>query len=491
MTTLSSPLATPAPPTGEGVTFPPGFTWGAATAAFQIEGAAAEDGRTASIWDTFARAPGAVLGGDTGDVACDHYHRMPADVALMRELNLASYRFSTSWARVCPDGGSLNRSGTDFYERLVDELLAAGIRPWLTLYHWDLPQALEDRGGWLERDTAERFRDYAVALHGVLGDRVPVWTTLNEPFCSAFLGYTGGQHAPGRQEGVAGMVAGHHLLLAHGLTIEALRTAGTEADLGITLNMTVADPHDPEEPADRDAARRVDAQFNRFFLDPVLRGSYPADLLADTARLPWRGGGWLDVVRDGDLALVSQPLDVLGVNFYQGDAYAGRDVAVEPDGGVEHPARPTSSPFVGGGIVVPGRGLPRTSIGWEVEPSGLTRLLLRLREDYGAALPPLVITENGAAFHDVVDADGEVRDPARLAYVRDHLLALHAAMEQGVDVRGYYVWSLLDNYEWAYGYAQRFGVVHVDYDTQVRTPKASARWYAEVARTGIVPAGRD
>jgi beta-glucosidase len=279
--------------------FPAHFVWGAATAAYQIEGAVAADGRTPSIWDTFSRVPGAVVDGDTGDIACDHYRLMPDDVVLMKELGLDSYRFSVAWPRVRPDGGAVNEAGLDFYRRLVDELLAADIQPWLTLYHWDLPQALEDAGGWTNRDTAHRFVDFAQSVYDAVGDRVPTITTLNEPWCSAFLGYTGGQHAPGRREGAAGLVAAHHLLLGHGLVVQSLREQGAAADLGITLNFTVADPHDPDDPLDRDAARRVDGLHNRLFLDAVLRGEYPADVLADTADLAFAGRPWHDVVRDG------------------------------------------------------------------------------------------------------------------------------------------------------------------------------------------------
>ncbi|MCD4527427.1 GH1 family beta-glucosidase [Nocardioides sp. cx-173] len=475
--------------TGQGaeLRFPPDFLWGAATASFQIEGATGEDGRTPSIWDTFARVPGAVVNGDTGDVACDHYHRMPQDVALMKSLHLRSYRFSVAWPRVRPDAGPLNPAGLDFYARLVDELLAHDIRPWMTLYHWDLPQTLEDAGGWTNRDTAYRFADYALSVYDALGDRVPVWTTLNEPWCSAFLGYTGGQHAPGRQEGVAGLVAAHHLMLGHGLVVDELRRRGTTAELGITLNCTVADAHDPDDEADRDAARRIDALHNRVFLDPILTGRYPTDLLADTAGLAWAGRPWTEVVHDGDLALIGTPLDLLGINYYKGDAVSGHP---HPDTtGVDgaHAERPTRTPFVGcEDVTFPSRGLPRTAMGWEVQPEGLTRLLKRIDADYDA--PPLYVTENGAAYDDEVDAEGRVHDPERVAYVVAHLAAVHAAIADGVDVRGFFQWSLLDNYEWAFGYEKRFGIVHVDYETQVRTPKSSALLYAETARTGNLQA---
>jgi beta-glucosidase len=486
---MTSPTTTTAPATPGQLAFPTDFLWGAATAAYQIEGAVAEDGRTPSIWDTFSRVPGAVLGGDTGDIACDHYHRMPEDVALMRSLNLNAYRFSTAWPRVRPDGGAVNQAGIDFYSRLVDELLGSGITPWVTLYHWDLPQALEDAGGWTNRDTAYRFADYALSLYDALGDRVPYWTTMNEPWCSAFLGYTGGQHAPGRQEGVAGVVAAHHLMLGHGLVVDELRRRETTARLGITLNLTVADPFDPAEPADVDAARRIDGFWNRVFLDPIFRGRYADDLAQDTAGMTFAGKQWQDFVHDGDLALISTPLDVLGVNYYHGDAACGRpvdDPAQLLGSRIEHAPRPVRTPHPGcDDVSFPRRGLPVTGMDWEVQPEGLTRLLLRLRDEY--AVPPVYITENGAAYDDEVGPDGTVDDAGRLDFIDAHLRATHAAIEQGVDVRGYFAWSLLDNYEWAYGYRQRFGIVHVDYDTQVRTPKASARYYAEAARAGALP----
>ncbi|WP_051218357.1 GH1 family beta-glucosidase [Nocardioides insulae] len=463
--------------------FPPGFLWGAATASYQIEGAVDVDGRSPSVWDTFARVPGAVLGGDTGDIACDHYHRYREDVALMKRLGLDSYRFSVAWPRVRPDGGAVDQRGLDFYRRLVDELLEHDIAPWVTLYHWDLPQALEDAGGWTRRDTAYRFLDYALSVYDALGDRVPYWTTLNEPFCSAFLGYTGGQHAPGRQDGVAGMVAAHHLLLGHGLAAEALRERGVGQDgtrLGLTLNFTVPDPFDPEDELDRDAARRVDGQFNRLFADAVLLGRYPEDIVADTTPLDWQGGSWTDVIEDGDLSLISAPLDVLGVNYYQGNAVSGRPQDDEAGTAAAQPSRPTASQFVAGeDITFPRRDLPVTGLDWEVQPDGLTRLLRRLATDYD--VPPMYITENGAAYPDTVSADGGVHDAERTAYVVDHLRAVHAAIQEGVDVRGYFAWSLLDNFEWAYGYDQRFGLVYVDYETQERIPKDSALAYARIA----------
>ncbi|QBR93237.1 GH1 family beta-glucosidase [Nocardioides euryhalodurans] len=457
---------------GASVTLPPDFTWGVATASYQIEGAVAEDGRTPSIWDTFCRVPGAVAHGDTGDVACDHYHRMEEDVATMAALGVGSYRFSVAWPRVRPDAGPVNPAGLDFYDSLVDTLLRHDIAPWLTLYHWDLPQTLEDAGGWTVRATADRFVEYAVAVHERLGDRVPVWTTLNEPWCSAFLGYTNGRHAPGRREGAAGLRAAHHLLLAHGRATTELRARGAET-LGITLNLTVADPADPADAADVDAARRIDSLHNRLFLDPITRAAYPEDLLADTEHL-----GWTDVVHDGDLEAIAAPIDVLGVNYYRGDQVSGHPDA-EPDEG-------QPSPFVGSEHVsFPSRGLPRTAMDWEVQPEGLTRLLVRLHDDHPGL--PLVVTENGAAYDDSQAPDGSVDDPERVAYLDSHVRAVAAARDAGADVRGYFAWSFLDNFEWAEGYAKRFGLVHVDYPTQRRTPKASAHWYAELCRTGRLP----
>jgi beta-glucosidase len=464
------------PVTTGAVTFPPGFLWGAATAAYQIEGAAHEDGRTPSIWDTFAHTPGAVANGDHGDIACDHYHRMPDDVALMAELGLTSYRFSVAWPRIQPGGGEVNPQGLAFYDRLVDELLGHGIDPWLTLYHWDLPQALEDAGGWTNRDTAYRFADMATSAYDALGDRVPVWTTLNEPWCSAFLGYTAGVHAPGREEGAAGLVAAHHLLLGHGLVLDALG-GRDEVSWGISLNFTVADPV-ADEPVHVEAARRIDGLHNRFFLDAVLRGEYPADVLRDTEHL-----GWQHVVRDGDLALIGAPIDVLGVNYYHGDAISGVTLPAAT-GLAASPGRPGSSPFPGAEHVsVAPRDLPRTAMGWEVQPDGLRRLLVRLQEQ-GA--PTMYVTEFGAAYEDHV-VDGVVDDQDRLAFLDAYLRSVREAMEQGADVGGVFVWSFLDNFEWAYGYDKRFGIVHVDYATQARTPKSSARWYADVARTGSLP----
>ncbi len=457
-----------------GLTFPDGFSWGAATAAFQIEGATAEDGRTDSIWDVFCREPGRVLGGDTGDVACDHYHRVPEDIALLAELGLDTYRFSTAWPRIRPDGGPVNQKGLDFYSRLVDELLGKGIKPWLTLYHWDLPQALEDQGGWTNRDTAYRFADYAQTVHDALGDRVPTWTTLNEPWCSSLLAYGAGAHAPGRTDPRAAVAALHHLLLGHGLAVQVLRDGGVgtggvgdsigSGSVGITLNLSPVDPADPSSEADREVARRVDGLQNRVFLDPVLRGRYPEDVWADLT--PY---GLPDLVQDGDLDTIGGPIDVLGVNYYY-------TLTMRAD---TEPHLPTTWIGAENAVDTP-EGLPTTEMGWEIEPSGLHAMLVRLHKEYAGT--PVVITENGAAFDDQVASDGAVHDEDRRAFLEGHLRACHQAIADGVDLRGYLAWSLMDNFEWAFGYSKRFGIVRVDYDTQRRTVKDSARWYAQVVR---------
>lgn len=476
--------------------FPEGFLFGAATAAYQIEGAAFEDGRTASIWDHFSRVPGAVIGGDTGDVACDHYHRYADDVALMQRLGLQTYRFSVSWSRVCPDGGPVNRAGLDFYRRLVDELRDADILPWLTLYHWDLPQALEELGGWTVRDTSERFLDYALAVHDALGDRVGIWTTLNEPWCSSFLSYTAGIHAPGRFSAADGARAAHHLLLAHGSTVQALRERDAALQLGITLNLTVAEPADPQDPADIDAARRIDGQFNRWFLDPIFRGAYPADILADyRARQPEALAALESAIRPGDLATIATPIDFLGVNYYHGE-YVGAAAPETPVAAGDAPTdRKVGSPWpVGEDIHWHDRGLPRTVMHWEVQPEGLTTLLERVWRDYAQdAQTVLYVTENGAAYDDVVvqGASGPaVPDIERAAFLREHLRAVLTAIKGGVDVRGYFYWSLLDNYEWAWGYQKRFGIVYVDYETQERIPKDSALEYARIIKERALPSAR-
>jgi len=456
--------------------FPQDFLFGVATAAYQIEGAAHEDGRKDSIWDAFARVPGAVVDAHNGDVACDHYHRYADDVELMASLGLQTYRFSTSWSRVRPDGGPVNQKGLDFYSRLVDSLLEKNIKPWLTLYHWDLPQALEEKGGWVNRDTAYLFAEYALDMHSALGDRVDAWTTLNEPWCSSFLSYIGGEHAPGIQEPEKGLAAGHHLLLAHGLAIQELRKADAGLQLGITLNLTVPDPVDPTNPADVDAARKVDGQFNRFFLDPIFRGSYPDDLRADLAHLNWEHN-----IHEGDLEIISTPIDALGVNYYHGEALSATPPVDAQMTTMAPSERTKRSPFPATeGVYWHMRGLPVTAMDWEVQPEGLTRLLRRVKDEYTGTAVKLYVTENGAAYNDVVEADGSINDVDRAEFLRLHLDAILDAIDDGVDVYGYFYWSLMDNYEWAWGYHKRFGIVRVDYDTLERTPKLSAHEYKRI-----------
>jgi beta-glucosidase len=453
---------------------PKDFLLGAATAAYQIEGAAHDDGRTPSIWDTFSHTPGRTRNGDTGDVAADHYNRLDADLDLMQSLGLEAYRFSISWPRVQPGArGDLNAKGVAFYSRLVDGLLARGIAPIATLYHWDLPQELEDAGGWPARDTAERFAEYAARIVEVLGDRVAMWTTLNEPWCSAFLGYGSGAHAPGRTNGAAALAAMHHLNLAHGLAVPEIRRAARNApEVSATLNFHVPRPgsDDAEE-----AVRRVDALANRSFTEPILRGAYPDDLLLDTAGVT----DW-SFVRDGDLTTISAPIDVLGVNYYSTVTVREWDGRSPRSGNDGHGAA-SGSPWPGSEHVefLPQPG-PQTDMGWNVAPDALEELLLRLSRDYPET--PLLVTENGAAFPDTV-VDGRVHDVARQDFIERHLGATLAARAAGADVRGYMVWSLMDNFEWGYGYSKRFGIVRVDYDTQERIVKDSGRRYADIIET--------
>ena len=462
-----------------GLVFPPSFFIGSATASYQVEGAAQEDGRGPSIWDTFSRTPGKVVNGDTGDVADDHYHRLDEDLDLMKRLGLEAYRFSIAWPRVQPGGsGSVNEKGLAFYSRLVDGLLERGIRPIATLYHWDLPQELEDAGGWPVRDTANRFADYAAIAGEALGDRVHTWTTLNEPWCSAYLGYGSGGHAPGRTNGADALAAVHHLNLAHGLGLQALRSTVSKADAqySVTLNFHVLRPGDDNA---EDAVRRIDALANRAFTSPMLLGQYDHDLLEDTASVTdWQ------FVQPGDLDVITQPIDFLGVNYYSTttvrtwDGQSPRQSADghKPSSGTAWPGSPDVEFLQQEG--------PYTEMGWNIAPDGLETLLL----DLSARFPelPLVITENGAAFADEV-VDGRVHDEKRVDYLQRHFVAAHRAIEKGVDLRGYLVWSLLDNFEWGYGYSKRFGIVHVDYDSLVRTPKDSALWLSELVREKRIP----
>jgi beta-glucosidase len=418
------------------VRFPEGFAWGVATASYQIEGAVNEGGRSPSIWDTFSHTPGKVQGGETGDVADDHYHRYREDVGLMADLGVGCYRFSLAWPRLQPDGrGALNPAGLDFYERLLEALDERGIEPWVTLYHWDLPQALQDAGGWPARDTADRFADYAATVHERLRDRVTRWTTLNEPWVAAYVGHAEGRHAPGIQDADAAVAAAEHLMLGHGLAMKAMRSQSASSHVGITLNLSPVDAAS-ESAADQDAARRIDGLLNRQFLDPVLSADAPA-------------------------------LDFLGINYYMRHIVR----AGAPGSG--------SRVWVGSeDVEFVSRGLPRTDMGWEIDADGLYDVLARVHRDYPSV--PLYVTENGAAFEGIAD-------PQRIAYLESHFRAAHRAIEDGVDLRGYFVWSLMDNFEWAFGYSKRFGLIHVDYETLQRTPKDSARWFAQVTRRNGLP----
>jgi beta-glucosidase len=431
--------------------FPVSFRFGVAMAAYQIEGAVDEDGRGLSIWDAFCRRPGAVAGGDTGDVACDHYHRWREDLDLMASLGVESYRFSISWPRVQPDGrGELNRAGVDFYKRLCEGLRERGIEAVATLYHWDLPQARQAAGGWAARDTAERFAEYAALMGAELGDVVDGWITHNEPWVVAFLGHAEGTKAPGIRDWPTALRASHHLLLSHGWALEALRGK----PVGITLNLAPVRSDDPA------AALRMDGYLNRWFLDPVFRGRYPEDMVEHYERRY----GPFDVVQPGDLEAISQKLDFLGINYYMPQR-------VRSD--------PSRQPLEIVSVLPPP---PTTAMGWEIDADGLHELLVRVRRDYGDV--PIYITENGAAFEDGPVVNGTLEDPRRVDYLQSHLSALARAIADGVDVRRYFAWSMLDNFEWEHGYSKRFGLVYVDYSTQRRVPKRSALWYRDfIARS--------
>jgi beta-glucosidase len=443
--------------------FPPDFLWGVATSAYQIEGAASADGKGPSIWDTFCHQTGRIAAGDTGDVACDHYLRWREDVQLLRDLGVRAYRFSISWPRVLPDGtGRVNEAGLDFYSQLIDALGEAGIEPWVTLYHWDLPQALQDQGGWPARRTVSAFAEYAQLVGRRLGDRVRGWITHNEPFIAAMFGHYTGEHAPGQKDIGTALRAAHHILLSHGEATLALRGLCPKTPVGIALNLTPVDAAS-DTPEDRAAAERMDGFLNRWYLDPLFRAAYPPDLMGQLAPL-------LPDMTAVDLPRMAVPLDFLGVNYYT-------RVVVQHD--ADHPVTQAR--------VVRPAGV-ETSMLWEVYPSGLPRLLERLAREYH--VPSLLVTENGLPLPDVPNARGQIDDGPRIAYLRRHLAGVQDVLAQGVPVRGYFAWSFLDNFEWALGYAPRFGLVHVDFATQQRTPKASAAWYGLVARTGKLP-GRD
>ena len=446
--------------------FPTGFAWGAATSSYQVEGAWNADGKGPSIWDTFAHLPGRIANGDTGDIACEHYRRWADDIDLMAGYGLDAYRFSVSWPRVQPDGtGAPNPAGIGFYDRLVDRLLERGIRPALTLNHWDLPQALQDEGGWQSRLTVDRFAEYAALMYRALGDRVTWWITHNEPWIIAALGFRLGIHAPGIRDTEAELRTAHHLLLSHGAAVEAHRASGARGDIGIALNVLPTFPLSQTD-EDRRAAALSDGYTNRWYLDPIFRGAYPADILGyfgERFALDWIG--------EGDLERMAQPIDFLGVNYY-----ARRVVrASRPDEDAEFAwivrAETTT-------------GIPTSDLGWEMTPGVLRDLLLHLTDTYRR--PRILITENGCSLRDEVAPDGGVHDPRRIEFMRSHLVATEDAIERGADVRGYFVWSLLDNFEWAEGYGPRFGITYVDYATQRRIPKDSARWYAGViSRNGL------
>lgn len=444
-------------------TFPDGFLWGAATSAYQIEGAWNVDGKGESIWDRFTHTPYKVANGDTGDVACDHYHRVPQDVALMKELGLQTYRFSISWPRVLPEGrGAVNPKGLDFYDRLVDQLLAADILPNATLYHWDLPQALQDLGGWPNRDITDWFAEYARVMFDRLGDRVPMWSTHNEPWVVAFVGYATGRHAPGICDYSQAYQAAHHLLLSHGKTVQLFRQGGYQGKIGIVLNLSPFVPASDTQ-ADRAACQRAYEENASLFLEPIFHGRYPAALF-----------DWIAAhrphVQAGDMATIHQPVDFVGVNYYMTHAVA-------------HDVNGTLLKTASKMVSAPGWG--RTEMNWEVNPPGLTAVLRDLKEKYGN--PPLIVTENGCALRDTPDENGFVYDRGRVNFIREHLLAIHQAIQAGADVRGYYVWSLMDNFEWVEGYRPRFGIVRVDYATGERVPKHSALWYRQVIAANGVP----
>jgi beta-glucosidase len=447
------------------ITFPTGFLWGAATAAYQVEGAWNTEGKGESIWDRFAHTPGNVQNGDTGDVACDHYHRWEEDVRLMRELGLQAYRFSIAWPRVLPQGrGQPNQAGLDFYSRLVDGLLEAGILPLVTLYHWELPQALQVAGGWPARSTAEAFVEYTDLVTRQLGDRVKHWMTHNEPSVAALLGYAIGAHAPGMQDYKAAFHASHHLLLSHGWSVPVIRQNSADSEVGIAINVNWTVPASPS-PFDRQAARHGDGVWVRWYLDPLFGRRYPADVVADAVTMGYLPPGGLTFVQDGDLDAISAPLDLFGLNYYTRQIIRNEGT----------PAAENLPPTV---IPPAQNDVHWTEMGWEVYPEGLFNVLSRLHFEY--QVPPIYITENGCSYSDGPDGSGRVHDQRRIGYLRDHFAAAHRALEMGVPLKGYFVWSLMDNFEWAFGYAQRFGLVWVDYDTQERIPKDSALWYRQV-----------
>lgn len=448
--------------------FPPSFVWGTATASYQIEGGAQEDGRGESIWDRFSHTPGKIEDGSTGDVACDHYHRWPQDIAMMRDLGLKAYRFSIAWPRILPQGrGPVNQAGIDFYSKLVDGLLEAGITPYATLYHWDLPQVLQDKGGWPARETAEAYVEYADVISKALGDRVKRWITHNEPWCASILSYLIGEHAPGLHDGPAALRAAHHLLLSHGWAVPVLRQNSPDSEVGITLNFNAFTPY-TDSPGDAQAVKILGGAFNNWFADPLFKGTYPDYMVEAYKRQGFLGPEGMDFVHERDLDAISAPLDFLGVNYYS-RAVVGADDLIEPE--VMKPSKMPADAEV-------------TEMGWEVYPEGLYQILKWLDADYD--IPKLYITENGVSYSDGPGADGKVHDERRIKYLREHFASAKRAMDEGVKLSGYFVWSLMDNFEWARGYLQRFGIVWVDYTTQERIPKDSALWYKQVMESNSV-----
>ena len=460
------------------ISFPAGFVWGAATASYQIEGGVREGGRGPSVWDTFSHTEGKVAKGHTGDIACDHYHRIDEDVALMAELGLQAYRFSIAWPRIMPDGrGPVNPEGIAFYQRLVDRLLEHGITPCPTLFHWDLPQALEDTGGFRNRDTPHWFADYASLMVDELGDRVPMWSTFNEPWVYAYLGHAAGIHAPGLKDAKAAVTVAHHELLAHGLAVQAMRARRDDLRLGIVINASnIRSEGDP--PAPPDQVDLIDAIHNRWWFDAMFRSEYPPVLLDSYGELA-------EAVQPGDLDTIAQPLDWLGINYYFDMLVRGLPSEAAGDATAVRSARGMRVYPTTVGVTDAARRDVHTDMGWPITPEGFTELLVRLNTDY-PNLPPIFVTENGAAYDDPM-VDGRCADPRRIEYLDQHLRALRDAIDAGVDVRGYFLWSLMDNFEWALGFDKRFGLVHVDFDTLERTPRDSAHWYHDViSRHGLL-----
>lgn len=437
--------------------FPKDFIWGTATAAYQIEGAWQEDGKGESIWDRFSHIPDRIYGSDTGDIACDHYHRYEEDIKLLKQLGIASYRFSIAWTRIFPEGrGEPNKKGMDFYKRLVSLLKENGITPAVTLYHWDLPQKLQDAGGWANRETADHFENYARYVFKELGDQVPVWITLNEPWVSAFVGYSDGRHAPGITDFSTGMLAAHNLMLAHGKAVKAYREMGLKGEIGVTLNLNPVYPASEDE-KDKAAAGRYLDYLNGWFLEPILKGRYPDGLVR------WlEGKVVMPELKAGDMELISTPLDFLGVNNYYSSF-------IRHDDGI-WPLSLASADI----------GRDKTDIGWEVYPEGIHDLLIYLKKEYGRM--KILITENGSAYRDIVNREGRVEDDNRLDYLYKYISQVHRAIQEGVDVAGYYLWSFMDNFEWAWGFSKRFGIVYVDYATQKRIIKKSGSWYSQVIK---------